>query len=465
MNLQYFDNAEFQRGLKLSTLGNENAQAQRLDVYKGAMSNLDTLRDIVSKLKMFDANIDPLNAVENTAPSAMGVALAEATLKAQINSIVGYVAIERSMSQMTQMLVYRDVITKRGASVMPMIGPDNPRGRAGQKYQGSVVAGNTDIIIELGNKIVGGQVSISLKLGGKTYPMMDDRKGGLLAPGGIINSGTVNYETGSINIVLTTAAPADSAIEICYVLDKTVGQDGNRTTIKQGYFEIKAKINKFEFEADLITAMISQKTVGGDIVAELQQSVMDEQILSINDQLVDTLRRNYSGSTMKIDLSAFSIQGGFFDSMMKVFNAGLAGVDNAIAERCYKVVNANAYIIGNGLATLFQSLEDAQGWVPNNTGYVNGVIGFYKGRAVIRHLHLDKFEGYAIHKTPNGQLAPLGYGILLPVTNLPLVGNFANTNEVASGIYSVDGTNTVAMDLAQRFTIAMPADWQVLENA
>lgn len=465
MNLQYFDNAEFQRGLKLSTLGNENAQAQRLDVYKGAMGNLDTLRDIVAKLKMFDANIDPLNAVENTAPSAMGVALAEATLKAQINSIVGYVAIERSMSQMTQMLVYRDVITKRGASVMPMIGPDNPRGRAGQKYQGSVVAGNTNITIELGNKIVGGQVSISLKLGDKTYPMMDDRKGNLLAPGGVINSGKVNYETGSIEIVLTTAAPADSAIEICYVLDKTVGQDGNRTTIKQGYFEIKAKINKFEFEADLITAMISQKTVGGDIVADLQQSVMDEQILSINDQLVDTLRRNYTGTTMSIDLSAFSIQGGFFDSMMKVFNAGLASVDNAIAERCYKAVNANAYIIGNGLATLFQSLEDAQGWVPNNTGYVNGVIGFYKGRAVIRHLHLDKFEGYAVHKTPNGQLAPLGYGILLPVTNLPLVGNFANTNEVASGIYSVDGTNTVAMDLAQRFTVSMPADWMVLENA
>ena len=465
MNLQYFDNAEFQRGLKLSTLGNENAQAQRLDVYKGAMGNLDTLRDIVAKLKMFDANIDPLNAVENTAPSAMGVALAEATLKAQINSIVGYVAIERSMSQMTQMLVYRDVITKRGASVMPMIGPDNPRGRAGQKYQGSVVAGNTNITIELGNKIVGGQVSISLKLGDKTYPMMDDRKGNLLAPGGVINSGKVNYETGSIEIVLTTAAPADSAIEICYVLDKTVGQDGNRTTIKQGYFEIKAKINKFEFEADLITAMISQKTVGGDIVADLQQSVMDEQILSINDQLVDTLRRNYTGTTMSIDLSAFSIQGGFFDSMMKVFNAGLASVDNAIAERCYKAVNANAYIIGNGLATLFQSLEDAQGWVPNNTGYVNGVIGFYKGRAVIRHLHLDKFEGYAVHKTPNGQLAPLGYGILLPVTNLPLVGNFANTNEVASGIYSVDGTNTVAMDLAQRFTASMPADWMTLENA
>ena len=465
MNLQYFDNAEFQRGLKLSTLGNENAQAQRLDVYKGAMGNLNTLRDIVAKLKMFDANIDPLNAVENTAPSAMGVALAEATLKAQINSIVGYVAIERSMSQMTQMLVYRDVITKRGASIMPMIGPDNPRGRAGQKYQGSVVAGNTNITIELGNKIVGGQVSISLKLGDKTYPMMDDRKGNLLAPGGVINSGKVNYETGSIEIVLTTAAPADSAIEICYVLDKTVGQDGNRTTIKQGYFEIKAKINKFEFEADLITAMISQKTVGGDIVADLQQSVMDEQILSINDQLVDTLRRNYTGTTISIDLSAFSIQGGFFDSMMKVLNAGLASVDNAIVERCYKVVNANAYIIGNGLATLFQSLEDAQGWVPNNTGYVNGVIGFYKGRAVIRHLHLDKFEGYAVHKTPNGQLAPLGYGILLPVTNLPLVGNFANTNEVASGIYSVDGTNTVAMDLVQRFTVSMPADWMTLENA
>jgi hypothetical protein len=312
--------------------------------------------------------------------------------------------------------------------------------------------------------MVAGALSITLKIGDETYPVMDDRKGNLLAPAGLLTKGTVDYETGKVEMTFTKAPAAEDTIKICYALNREAAQGNNRTTLKQGYFNINAHINKFEFEADLITAMVSQKTVGGDVIAELQQSVRDEQILSINNKLVDTLRANYAGTTMTIDLSAFSIEGGFFDSLLKVLNAGLKAVDNAIAARCYKAVAATAYIVGNGAATLFQSMEDAQGWVDNASGYVNDVIGFYKGRAVIRNLHCDDFECYAIHKTANGQVAPLGYGILLPATNLPLVGNFANTNEVASGIYSVDGVNTVAIPLAQRFTIKMPEDWMVLSR-
>jgi hypothetical protein len=446
--------------MQLSTAGNDLAIAGRKKVYFDAMENLNLLHKLNAQMRNFDATGD-LNAVENLAPSAMGVALAEATMKAQINSIVGYVAIERSMTQMSQMMVYRDIITKAGASVMPLIGADDPRTRANKTYNAKLTAGTTYSVTL--DKMVAGAVSITLNIGGKTYPAMDDRKGNILAAGGLLAAGsTIDYETGKLDLVFASAVAATDTIKICYALNREAAQGNGRTTLKQGYFNINAHINKFEFEADLITAMISQKTVGGDVIAELQQSVQDEQILSINNQLVDTLRANYAGTTMTIDLSAFSIQGGFFDSLLKVLNAGLQAVDNAMAARCYKVVTATAYIVGNGAATLFQSLEDAQGWVPNNSGYVIDVIVLYKGRAVIRHLHCDEFECFAIHKTANGQLAPLGYGILLPATNLPLVGNFANTNEVASGIYSVDGVNTVAMPLAQRFVLSMPQDWMVL---
>jgi hypothetical protein len=458
--LNFFDSNEYSQGLKLSTSGNDLAIEGRKKVYFDAMENLDLLRQLNAKMRNFDASGE-LNAVENLAPSAMGVALAEATMKAQINSIVGYVAIERSMTQMSQMMVYRDIITKAGASVMPLIGPDDPRTRANKTYNAALTAGTTYSVTL--DKMVAGSLAITLVIDGHTYPAMDDRKGNILAKGGLLADGSqINYETGKLDLVFADAVAATDTIKICYALNKEAAQGNDRTTLKQGYFNINAHINKFEFEADLITAMISQKTVGGDVIAELQQSVQDEQILSINNQLVDTLRANYAGTTMSIDLSAFSIEGGFFDSLLKVLNAGLQAVDNAMAARCYKVVAATSYIVGNGAATLFQSLEDAQGWVANASGYVNDVIGFYKGRAVIRHLHCDDFECYAIHKTPNGQLAPLGYGILLPATNLPLVGNFANTNEIASGIYSVDGTNTVAMPLVQKFTITMPADWMVL---
>lgn len=459
-NLEFFDSTDFAQGLKLSTYGNDLAMQARQKVYFDAMDNLSTLQQLNAKLHNFDATGE-LNATENLAPSAMGIALAEATMKAQINSIVGYVAIERSMTQMSQMLVYRDIITKAGASVMPMIGQDNPRQRANKTYKANLTA-NTAYTVTL-DKMIAGSLAITVVISKKTYPIVDDRKGNLLAAGGLLDTdSTIDYETGKLTINFTTAPAATDTIKICYAVNREA-QTKDRTTLKQGYFNINATINKFEFEADLITAMISQKTVGGDVIAELQQAVQDEQVLSINNKLVDTLRANYAGTTLTINLSAFSIAGGFFDSLLKVLNTGLQSVDNAIAKRCYKAVAATSYIVGNGAATLFQSMEDAQGWVANASGYVNDVIGFYKGRAVIRNLNCDDFECFAIHKSANGQVAPLGYGILLPATNLPLVSNFANTNEIASGIYSVDGVNTVALPLAQRFELKMPDDWMILK--
>lgn len=455
MELKYFDTEEFKNGLSL-TSGNEIAAKQRLSVYQGALENLETLRQLNIRLRHFD----DLNAVENMAPSAMGIALAEATMKAQINSLTGYLAIERSMTQMQQNLVYRDVITKAGASVMPLIGPDNPRTRANKIYEANYTAG-TQYSITL-DAIVPGSVAITTKIDGDTYQMMDDRNGMILAIPGLLVDGTVNYETGALDLEFANAVAATDSIKICYQLNRDLGQGNNRTTIKQGYFPIKAAINKFEYETDLITAMISQKTVGGDVIADLQQATTDEQILSINTKLAETLKNSYTGNTLTIDLSAFSVESGFADSMLKVLNMGLSAVDNAIAGRCYKAVAATAYVVGNGAATMFMSLEDAQGWVANNTGYVNDVIGFYKGRAVIRHLYMDPFECYAIHKTANGELAPLGYGLLLPVTNLPIVGNFANISEVAGGLYSVDGVSPVAGALVQRFVIQMPQNWFVV---
>lgn len=460
MELQFFDSSDFKTGLKVGSVS-EMAAKQRESVYFDAIQNLETLYELNRKLN----NFDQLDATGNMAPSAMGVALAEVSLKANINSITGFVAIERAMTQMTQDLVYKDIITKAGASVMPMIGQDNPRSRANQRYSTDLTEGETDYSITL-DACIAGSIAITFRLNGTTYQAMDDRKGNILSQAGLLSAGTINYATGKLDLTFANAIPANSVLEVCYALNKELGQGNNRTTIKQGYFQVKAQINKFEYEVDMITAMIAQKTgAQKDPIADLQQSVYDEQVISINTKLVDTLRSNYAGNTLTIDLSAFSVEGGFFDSMMKVFNAGLASVDNAIAKRCWKATQATAYVVGNGLATFFQSLEDAQGWVPNTTGYVNDVIGFYKGRAVIRHLNCDDYEGFAIVKTANGDLAPLGYGILLPATNLPLVGNFVNVNEVASGIYSVDGTAPVAMDLSQRFTCLVPSDWMTLAQA
>lgn len=452
--VMFFDESglnKFNKGLRLSSL-NQSVAAQREAVYGQVMENEAAMRGLARSLGFFSSSSD-------TAPSQLGVALGEASLKAYINSFAGYISIERPMSQMREMMVYQDLVTKSGANVMPMIGQDNPRDRAGKTHKSTLNVGQTTDTISLGKALVAGSIMITLKSNGETTTAVDNRKGQLLAESGVLTAGTVDYETGDIVLNFTNAAIAGDNISISYAEDKIVADAGNRTKFKQGYFDIAARVNKYEFEMDLIGAMIAKKTVGTDMIEKIKTTVYDEHTLAINNALVNAIKNDYAGNTLNIDLSGFSIAAGFFDTVMKVFASGLASVDTAIAARTYKAVAATAYVVGKGMATLFGSFAQDQVWVPNNSGYVNGLVGFYQGRAVLRHLGLDDFEGYAIHKTADGELAPTALGILLPATDLPLVGNFNNTNEVAGGIYSVDGASSLAKDLVQRFTLEMPSDW------
>ena len=451
----YFDSgsqsSNFEKKLRLSSNSQEVAN-QRRYVYEQAANNLETLREINKQVGFF-SNTD-------IAPSKMGVTLAEASLDGYADSIVGFIAIERPMTQMRESLVYTDLVTKSGAKIISQFGKDTPRDRAQKSVK--VVMTDASETISLGSPIAPGTVRLTAVVSGVTHEITDDKKGNLLAAGGLLaETAKVDYTAGTIQLDFSDAA-ATPTISGTADLDGTEGNVNNRARAKQGYFDIHAGINKFEYEVDLISAMVSQKTVGSDVVAKVKQFVKEEQTIAINNNLVNAIKDNYTGRTLTIDLTRFTIASGQMESVFKMFVSGITSVEGALAAKTYRAVSPNAYVVGPQLADLFNSLDEATGWVPNHTGYVNGLIGFYKGRAIIRNLELDAFEGFAVYKSPDGNMAPAAFGTLLPATDLPLVGNFNNTNEVASGIYSVDGVASLTSELAQRFEVKMPIDWMVL---
>jgi hypothetical protein len=451
-NVNFFDSKTFVNSMNVGSANSSIAKARKI-VYNSVMENEKMLRQAARSLGYFDAK------AENMMPSQLGATLSEASLKAYAGSITGFLSLERALHQMVDIVVYKDVVTKAGAKVMPNIGEQKPRNRA-EKNTTSALTASTDASVDLGVSVMPKSIKVVLNIGGTSYEAVDNGKGALMIEGGI-GSGSVNYGTGVVTITLASEAAASDSMTVTYAENQIDQQQGSgRTTIKQGYWPIRATINKFEYEADLITTMISQNTLGGDILADLKQSVYDEQTLQLNDAQVNCLKNNYAGTTLTIDLSAFSVQAGRFSALLSTFQHGIASVDSELAKKVWKVVAASAYVVGNGLSTLFESLPESTGWQPNNTGFVNGIVGFYKNRAVIRHLSLDDYEGYAIYKTAD--IAPTAVGILLPATDLPLVGNFNNTNEVAGGIYAVDGVTDLAMDLAQRFVCEMPEDFMVV---
>ena len=62
---------------------------------------------------------------------------------------------------------------------------------------------------------------------------------------------------------------------------------------------------------------------------------------------------------------------------------------------------------------------------------------------------------YAIHKTHDGQMAPLARGIYMPLTDTPTIGNYNNPTQMASGIYYQEGVRYMAPELVQKVTFKM----------
>lgn len=459
--LQFFSNQDYNRSLNFSSPTKLIAE-KRNKVYEGVMANFYAVRDRAKQLGLFDsASVDMQD-------SMLGVTLKEASMKAYLSSFAGYIAIERSLSQVTELITYKDYITKgTGAVALPLIGKQNPRSTAESRLTSALVGSNT---IQLGGAVVPGSIMIvaTKAAGADPVTIIDDRKGVLLAQGGILKTGsTINYNTGELKIELGDVTYVNA--NITFTSDHLVDTSEKRIKARQGHFLIRAKVNKFEYEYDLIMDAITNKTIETSMLADITQAVRDEHQESINNALTHAIMDNYAGTNLTIDVSTFSVQAGMFDSVIRVFKSGLASVDTALAKHTYKAVTATAYLVSPRLGDVFQSMDADADWVPNNTGFVNGLLGFYKNRAVLRHVDLPDGNpditgvGYAIHKTANGELAPTALGILLPATDLPMVGNFKVTNEIAGGIYAVEGADLLTNDLVQKFTIKLPNDWNIVK--
>ena len=88
--------------------------------------------------------------------------------------------------------------------------------------------------------------------------------------------------------------------------------------------------------------------------------------------------------------------------------------------------------------------------------YISDLLGWYNGIPVLRSIDIKENPGegtfYAIHKTKDGQMAPLARGIYMPLTDTPTVGNYNNPTQMAAGIYYQEGTKYMAQELAQKVT-------------
>ena len=402
-----------------------------------------------------------------------------ASVASYVSSFAGYMSIERDFDQPNGLFYWFDVLGVTDLRpVIPNLGAD--------QYQDVQTMGHFELPVTIANattayapligrKLIPGTVRVKIVDGANKYELIDNGQGNFMAVAGVIKSGTVNYLNGKVEFELATAIDADPANSITIVGKEDVtGTPSCTNGASNAHANDKRFIAKMQqiglnTVPDMLVAEYNiaalgalKKATGSDMATFLFTKLRELYTKTINYKLVTMLEEGYVGTTMSdLDLSngPTGLADKFYDyrSRVVLFDSYLINVESALATKAVKGVNTTAYVAGNQACNQFQKGGIIGKWEKNDKmTYINDLLGWYNGIPVLRSTDIQEANGegtfYAIHKTHDGQMAPLARGIYMPLTDTPTIGNYNNPTQMASGIYYQEGVRYMAPELVQKVT-------------
>ena len=400
-----------------------------------------------------------------------------ASVASFVSSFAGFMSIERDFEQPTGLFYWFDVLGVTDLrQVIPNLGPDN--------YQDIQSMGGFTLEITpaaqasfsslIGRKIIPSSLRVKVTTESESYELIDNGQGQFMAIAGKLNSSSINYLNGRVEFELASALAGDAQKEKIVIVGKedVTGTPCNTVGASNAHANDKRFIAKLQQIAlttvpDMLIAEYNiaslgalKKATGSDMATFLFTKLRELYTKMINYKLVSTLEEGYVGNTMSdLDLTQDNLTGKFLDyrSRIDLFDAYLINVESALATKAVKGVTTTAYVAGNAAANQFQKGQMIGKWEKNTKmTYINDLLGWYNGIPVLRSTDINEAAGegtfYAIHKTEDGQMAPLARGIYMPLTDTPTVGNYSNPTQMAAGIYYQEGTRYMAPELVQKVT-------------
>ena len=362
-----------------------------------------------------------------------------ATVAAYVSSFAGFMSIERDMDQPNGLFYWMDVLgVSDGREVMPNIGADNftdisVMGRL--SGEPAVASGTAKQSFMIGKKIMPGSLKVRIiRQDGSENVLIDNGKGMLIAEAGVLKAmvggkANINYMSGNVEFECGSNLQ-DGQDKIVYLCaEDSVGepslQEANPAYTGPAYNKNRfvAKLRQIPMGTvpDMLTAEYNisalaamKKATNTDIASFMFSKLRDLYSKLINFRLVKTLEAGYTGTTTVVDLT----KNGFHDyrSNLDLFAANMINVESQLAAKAVKGVTTTAYVVGVSAANMFQKCATIGKFERNEkTSYITDLLGWYDGVPVLRSNDLPTDMGYAIHKTADGQLAPLARGIYLPL--------------------------------------------------
>ena len=402
-----------------------------------------------------------------------------ASVASFVSSFAGFMSIERDFEQPTGLFYWFDVLGVTDMrNVIPNLGRDNYQdiqSMGGFEDNITVVDSQTAYTFVTGRKIIPSTVRVKITTATEKFELIDNGQGEFMAVAGKIATSSINYMNGKIEFELGAALA--SATDTIVLVGKedvtgtpscTNGADNRhandkRFTAKMQQLGLTTVPDMLVAEYNIASLGALKKATNSDMATFLFTKLRELYTKMINYKLVSTLEENYTGDVMDtLDLSQSAMTGQFYDyrSRVDLFDAYLINVESALATKAVKGVTTTAYVAGNAASNQFQKGGMIGRWEKNTKStYINDLLGWYNGIPVLRSTDIKEAEGegtfYAIHKTADGQMAPLARGIYMPLTDTPTIGNYANPTQMAAGIYYQEGTRMMAPELVQKVTFKM----------
>lgn len=410
-----------------------------------------------------------------------GIEFFDATVAAIIKSYAGIFAVERGMNQPNASLPYYNSYgVKSGQLITPNLGVSQTMtesdGYIAENFTvpvanaGSITVdvNSTAPLATLENiPIVPGSVKITMTFDGVSHNITDNGNGTLLAEPGLLTAGSITYGFGNatpaINFDSTLAAAAgtDTDVVIEYIQDQPAKlSESIKGEIE--YYRATTSPIIIPYEINQVTNLTAKKSLKIDMRQMTLDQVTNEYTKVVNKRVAENIKLSAdSNNEVTLDLSNFSVQTSDFRTYLESFMGQLKMIDTVLVKKTEKASKITAYLVSMRLGDIFRQLDFVTSkWVPNkDISYVDDVVGYYNEIPVVRSKWVEDaipeqlLQGYAIHKTKEGHLAPLMRGMFLPLTNMNEVGSFNNPLLKSGGIFSYEGMSRLTNDLTVGFQL------------
>ena len=370
-----------------------------------------------------------------------------ASVASFVSSFAGFMSVERDFDQPNGLFYWFDVLGVTDLrKVIPNLGADNfdnINAMGAIHYDFSVSAASRAFSTSLIKKLIPGTARVKVVTEKGNYELVDNGRGQLMAVPGVIDASfepELKYLTGWISFSLAEGIGEIKSVSLVAKEDVTgtpsmqneagANVNNKRFLAKMEQIALNTVPDMLVAEYNIAALGAMKKATGADMATFLFTKLRELYTKMINSKLVNTLQMGYpempEATMSDLDLSTATMKGEFYDyrSRVDLFDAYLINVESALAMKAVKGVTTTAYVAGANACNQFQKGGVIGKWEKNTKmTYINDLLGWYNGIPVLRSTDVEEAAGegtfFAIHKTQDGQMAPLARGIYMPLTDTP----------------------------------------------